>query len=97
MILLGARCPEQRHDAIAEYVIYGTVVALNNLDHHLQSTVKNSTSLLRSQIFNELQRTLDVREQNRDQLVLGLDTRDGLRRAARRDSFAYRLIGSRRP
>ena len=78
MILVGERCPEQRHDAVAHHLIDEAFVAVHRFHHALQHWGENFARLLGVSVGKQLGRTLHVGEQHGDLLALSLDGRTRL-------------------
>ncbi len=78
MVLMGGRRAEQRKDAVAGGLHDIAVVAMHRVDHQLQCRIDNGTRLLRVEVFHQLHRAFDVREQRRDRLALPLHGRLGI-------------------
>src|SRR5262245_5670557 len=69
---------EQRHDAITEHLVDGTLIAMHGLHHALQHRVEKAASLLGVAVGEELHRPLQVREQDRDLLAFPFDGLPGV-------------------
>jgi hypothetical protein len=66
MILVRDRRPEQGHDAVARCLAHRPFVAMHGVHHYLDRAVKKPLGLLDIQCLNELGRTLDISEKDRD-------------------------------
>ena len=73
MILVGERCAEEGHDAVAHDPVHGTFVVVHCLNHAFEHRVDELLCLLWIAVGNQLRRTLDISEQNGDLLPLALE------------------------
>ena len=69
---------EQREDAVAGGLHHITTVMQNRPHHQLQRRLDDGARLLRVEVFDQLHRTLDVSEQDRDHLALTGDEFAGI-------------------
>ena len=69
MVLMGDRCPEQRHNAVAQDLVHRALVAVYSVHHDVQGRVKESLCLFRIKTLNQLRRALDIGKQHRDLLA----------------------------
>jgi len=75
MVLMRDRRAEQREDTVAGGLHDVAVVVMHRVDHQLQRRVDDRASFLRVEVFHQIHRALDVREQRRDRLALAVDHR----------------------
>src|SRR5262249_36678200 len=73
VILLGQRRAKERHYPVAHDLVHGACVAVNRLDHVLEHALKDVACVLQIARRQQLHRSLDVREKDRDLLALVLE------------------------
>jgi hypothetical protein len=72
MVLVSQRRAEERHDSVAHDLVDGALVAMHRLHHVLENGIKQLARLLGIAVGEELHRSLEVREEDRDLLALAL-------------------------
>jgi hypothetical protein len=75
VVLERQRRPEQGHDAVAEDLVDGPLVAVDGVHHELEDGVEERPGLLGIEVGEQLQRALDVGEEHGDLLALALEGR----------------------
>ena len=70
VVLVRDRRTEQGHDAVALHSVDGTFVAADRIDHRIERRTQPQLRFFRVEILDQIRRTLDVSEQNRDLLAL---------------------------
>src|SRR5713101_288315 len=70
MVLMGQGGAKQGHDAVAHDLVDGAVITVDGLDHSCQHWIEQLARLLRVSISQQLHRTLEVGEEDRDLLAL---------------------------
>ena len=73
VILVGERGAEERHDPVAHDLVDRTLVLVNRLDHALEDGVENLARLFRIAVRQELQRALEIGEEDGHLLALALE------------------------
>ena len=94
VILVGQRRPEERHEAVAEELVDGALVAVDLGEGGLEELVDEDVHALRPQPLRQRGRADQVAEEHGDGLALALQ------RAARREDplgEVARRVGGRRP
>jgi hypothetical protein len=75
MVLVRDGSTEQSEDAVAGGLNDVTVIASDGLDHDAQCRIDDRSGVLGVEVFHQLRRTLDVREQGRDGLAFAVGRR----------------------
>src|SRR5260370_2022718 len=74
MVLMRNWSPEQGEDAVAGGLHDIAVVSMDRVNHPLRRRIDNRTGLPGVEVFHQLHRALNVREQRRDCLALAFDS-----------------------
>ena len=73
VILVGERRAEERHDAVAHYLVDSALVAMDRLHHPLEHGVEELARLLGIAVGEQLHRALEVGEEHRHLLALAFE------------------------
>jgi hypothetical protein len=65
MVFVGHRGTEERHDAVPEYLVHGTFVAVHGVHHHVQRRVQECAGLFRIEARDQFGGALQIREEHR--------------------------------
>jgi hypothetical protein len=60
VILMGERRPEQRHDAVAHYLIHGSLVVMDSFHHPIEDWRENFARFLGIAVGKQFHRTLQI-------------------------------------
>ena len=97
MVLMGQRCPEQRHDAVAHDLVDRTLIAVHSSHEALQHGVEEPSRLFRVAVGQQLHGPLQVGKQHRDLLTFAFQGAAGgedlLREVGRRIRVRSREAG----
>src|SRR5215510_3007083 len=74
MILMGERCPEQRHKAITQELINGPFVPMHLVERYLKKAIEERVHCLRSDTLRNGSRVRQVTEQYGDLLAFPLQS-----------------------
>jgi hypothetical protein len=77
VVLVGDRRAEQRHDAVAHHLVDGALVAVDRLHHALEHAVEQHAGVLGIAVGEELERALEVGEEDGHLLALAGQRRAG--------------------
>jgi hypothetical protein len=72
VVLEGERRPEERHDAVAKYLIDDAFVGVDGFHHQLDDGIEQASGVFGIAVHQELHRALDVGEQHGNLLALAL-------------------------
>ncbi len=70
VVFVGHRRPEQGHDAVAEHLVHGALVAVHGVHHDVQRRVEQRLGLLRIEVRDQLCRALEISKEHRDLFAL---------------------------
>ena len=70
VVLVRNRRTEQGHDPVALHPVDGALVAADGVDHRVERRTQPQFRFFRVEVLDQIRRTLDVSEQNRDLLAL---------------------------
>jgi hypothetical protein len=73
VILQRQRGSENRHDAVAQYLVHRPFVSVHGVDHSLKDWIKKLPRLLGVAIREQLHRSFQVGEEHRDLFALAFD------------------------
>ena len=77
MVLMGQRCPKQRHNAVAHDLVHRALVVMHRCHQALQDWVEEPTGLLRVTVSQQLHGPLQVSKQHGDLLALAFQDTTG--------------------
>ena len=99
VILVGDRCPEERHDAVAGVLVDGSLVAVDAVSEDPEEAIEETMPFLGIDALGELHGLCDVGEEDGDRLALALERalvrKDLLDEVARRVGARVRGGGER--
>ena len=87
MVLVGHRCAEQSHEAVAEELVDRALVAMDFGESEVEEPVQERVHGLGAEALDQGRRVDDVAEENGDDLPLTLE------RAARREDLRREVLG----
>jgi hypothetical protein len=70
MIFMGHWSPEERHDAVAEHLIDGALVAVHGVHHDVQRRVQEPAGLFGIKPLDQLSGALEVGKEHRHLFAL---------------------------
>ena len=73
MILVRERRAEEGHDPVAHDLVDGALVVVDGFHHVLEDRIEEPPRFFRIAVREELHRTLEIRQENRDVLALALE------------------------
>jgi len=75
VVLVGERRAEERHDAVAHHLVDRALVTVHGLNHPFEHRVEKLARFLGIAVGEQLHRTLQVSEEDRDLLALAFEGR----------------------
>jgi len=75
VILVGQRCAEESHDAVAHHLVHPALVTVHRSHHQFEHRVEDLACFLGIAVGEQLHRALEVGEQDRDLLPLAFQRR----------------------
>jgi hypothetical protein len=70
VILVGHGRPEERHDAVAEHLVHGALIAVHGVHHDVQRRIQEPASLFWIKTLDQFGGALEVGKEHRHLLAL---------------------------
>jgi hypothetical protein len=88
VVLVGERCTEEGHDAVAHHLVHRALVAVHRFHHPVEHGVEDPAGVFRVAVGEQFHRALHVGEQHRHLLAFAFQ------RTLRCEDFIGQVLGS---